>query len=61
LIVVPSIREMEIAGIQEEAAFRTKILTKGKWSILKYIALSTKIFFCITNVLASSSINNATT
>jgi hypothetical protein len=30
---------------REEAAFRTKILTKGKWPILKCIALSTKIFF----------------
>jgi hypothetical protein len=45
LIVVPSIRETEIAGIREEAAFRTKIPTKGKWPILKCIALSTKIFF----------------
>jgi hypothetical protein len=45
LIVVPSIREMEIACIREEAAFRTKNPTKGKWPILKCIALSTKIFF----------------
>jgi hypothetical protein len=45
LIAVPSVRETEIAGIREEAAFRTKILTKGKWPILKCIALSTKIFF----------------
>jgi hypothetical protein len=46
LITVPSVRETEIAGIQEEAAFRTKIPTKGKWPILKFIALSTKkIFF----------------
>jgi hypothetical protein len=45
LIVVPSVRETEIASIREEAAFRTKILTKGKWPILKCIALSTKIFF----------------
>jgi hypothetical protein len=45
LIVVPSVRETEIAGIREEAAFRTKILRKGKWQILKCIALSTKIFF----------------
>jgi hypothetical protein len=45
LIAVPSVRETEIAGIQEEATFRTKILTKGKWPILKCIALSTKIFF----------------
>jgi hypothetical protein len=36
---------MEIAGIRVEVAFRTKILTKGKWPILKSIALSTKIFF----------------
>jgi hypothetical protein len=36
---------MEIAGIREEAAFRTKIPTKGKWPILKCIALSIKIFF----------------
>jgi hypothetical protein len=45
LIVVPSVRETEIAGIREEAAFRTKIPTKGKWPILKCVALSTKIFF----------------
>jgi hypothetical protein len=45
LIAVPSVRETEIAGIREEAVFRTKILTKGKWPILKCIALSTKIFF----------------
>jgi hypothetical protein len=45
LIVVPSVRETEIAGIREEAAFRTKIPTKGKWPILKCIALSTRIFF----------------
>jgi hypothetical protein len=36
---------MEIAGIREEAAFRTKIPTKGKWPILKCIVFSTKIFF----------------
>jgi hypothetical protein len=47
LIAVPSVREKEIAGIQEEAAFRTKIPTKGKWPILKCIALSTKIFFAL--------------
>jgi hypothetical protein len=45
LIVVPSVRETGIAGIREEAAFRTKIPTKGKWPILNCIALSTKIFF----------------
>jgi hypothetical protein len=45
LIDVPSVKETEIAGIREEAAFRIKILTKGKWPILKCIALSTKIFF----------------
>jgi hypothetical protein len=45
LVAVPSVRDTEIAGIREEAAFRTKILTKGKWLILKCIALSTKIFF----------------
>jgi hypothetical protein len=45
LIAVTSVRDTEIAGIREEAAFRTKILTKGKWPILKYVALSTKIFF----------------
>jgi hypothetical protein len=45
LIAVPSVRETEIVGIREEAAFRTKISTKGKWPILKCIALSTKIFF----------------
>jgi hypothetical protein len=44
LIDVPSVRKMEIAGIREEAAFRTKF-DKGKWPILKCIALSTKIFF----------------
>jgi hypothetical protein len=57
LIAVPSIRETEVAGIREEAAFRTKIPTRGKWPVLKYIALSTKIF-CITNVLAGSIIDN---
>jgi hypothetical protein len=45
MIAVPSVRETEIAGIREEAAFRTNIPTKGKWPILKCIALSTKIFF----------------
>jgi hypothetical protein len=45
LIVVPSVRETEIAGIREEAAFRTKNQTKGKWPILKCIALTTKIVF----------------
>jgi hypothetical protein len=45
LIDVPSIRETEIVGIWEEAAFRTKIPAKGKWPILMCIALSTKIFF----------------
>jgi hypothetical protein len=61
LIAVTSIKETEIASIREEAAFRTKIPTKGKWPILKCIALSTKNIFCITNVLAGSSINSATT
>jgi hypothetical protein len=59
LIVVTSVRDTEIAGIRKEAAFRTKIPTKGKWPILKCVSLSTKIF-CITDVLAGSSINNAT-
>jgi hypothetical protein len=45
LVVVTSIRDTEIAGIREEAVFRTKIPTKGKWPILKYVALSTKNFF----------------
>jgi hypothetical protein len=45
LIAIPSVRETEIAGIREKAAFRTKIPIKGKWPILKCIALSTKIFF----------------
>jgi hypothetical protein len=45
LIDVPSVRDTKIAGIWEEAAFRTEIPTKGKWPILKCIALSTKIFF----------------
>jgi hypothetical protein len=45
LIAVTSNRESEIANIWEEAAFRTKIPTMGKWPILKCIALSTKIFF----------------
>jgi hypothetical protein len=48
---------MEIAGIGKEAAFRTKILTKGKWPILKCISLSTKIF-CITDVLAGFFTDN---
>jgi hypothetical protein len=30
LIAITSIGKTEIAGIREEAAFRTKILTKGK-------------------------------
>jgi hypothetical protein len=45
LIAVTSIRDTEIASIRKEAAFKTKIPTKGKWPILKYVALSTKIFF----------------
>jgi hypothetical protein len=45
LIAVPSVRDTEIADIGEEAAFRTKISTKGKWPILKCIAISAKIFF----------------
>jgi hypothetical protein len=45
LTAVTSIRDTKIAGIREEAAFRKKIPTKGKWPILKCIALSTKIFF----------------
>jgi hypothetical protein len=45
LSAVPSVRETEIASIREEAAFRAKIPTKGKWPILKCIALSTKMFF----------------
>jgi hypothetical protein len=45
LIAVPSVRDTGIAGIWEEAAFRIKIPTKGKWPILKCIALSAKIFF----------------
>jgi hypothetical protein len=45
LVVVPSVKETGIVGIREEAAFRKKIPTKGKWPILKCIALSTKIFF----------------
>jgi hypothetical protein len=57
LIVVPSIRKTEVAGIREEAAFRTKIPTRGKWPILKCIALSTKIF-CITNILVGAFIDN---
>jgi hypothetical protein len=57
LIVVPSIRKTEVAGIREEVAFIRKIPTGGKCPILKCIALSTKIF-CITNVLAGSFIDN---
>jgi hypothetical protein len=45
LIAIPNVRETEIAGIREEATFRTKIPTKGKWPILKCIALSIRIFF----------------
>jgi hypothetical protein len=45
LIAVPSVRETEIAGIWEEAAFRTKISTKREWPILKCISLGTKTFF----------------
>jgi hypothetical protein len=51
LIAVPSVRDTEIAGIREEAAFRTKIPTKGKWPILKCIALSAKIFFALQTFL----------
>jgi hypothetical protein len=47
----------KVAGVQEEAAFRTKILTKGKWPILKCISLSMKLF-CITNILAGTFIDN---
>jgi hypothetical protein len=60
-LLFPSIREAEIAGIREEAAFRTKIPIKGKWPILKCIALSIKNIFCITSVLAGSSNNSKTT
>jgi hypothetical protein len=51
LIAVPSVRDTGIAGIREEAAFRTKIPTKGKWPILKCIALSAKIFFALQTFL----------
>jgi hypothetical protein len=52
LIAITSIRNTEIAGILESSRLqKQKILKKGKWPILKCIALSTKIF-CITNVLA---------
>jgi hypothetical protein len=51
LIAVPSVRDTEIAGIREEAALRTKIPTKGKWPILKCIALSTTIFFALQTFL----------
>jgi hypothetical protein len=57
LIAITSLRNTEIAGIGKEAAFRTKILTKGKWPILKCISLSTKIF-CITDVLAGFFTDN---
>jgi hypothetical protein len=43
LIAIASITE--IAGIREEAVFRIKIPTRGKWLILKCSALSIKIFF----------------
>jgi hypothetical protein len=35
---------MKVVGIREKAAFRTKIPTKGRWPILKFIALSKKYF-----------------
>jgi hypothetical protein len=44
-------------GFGKEAAFRTKNPDKGKWPILKCIALSTKMF-CITDVLAGSFTDN---
>jgi hypothetical protein len=44
----------EVASVREEAAFRTKIPIKGKWPILKCIALSIKNFY-ITSVLAGFS------
>jgi hypothetical protein len=44
LIAVTSIRDPEIAGIWEEAAFRTKNSNKGKWPILKHIPLAQKYF-----------------
>jgi hypothetical protein len=47
----------EIAGIRAEAVFRTKIQIKGKWPILKCIALSTKTFY-ITNILAGFFTDN---
>jgi hypothetical protein len=50
---------MEIAVIRgKEAAFRTKNPDKGKWLILKCIALSIKMFY-ITNILAGSFIGNS--
>jgi hypothetical protein len=47
----------KVVSVREEASFRTKILTKGKWPILKCIALSTKIF-CIANILTGSFIDS---
>jgi hypothetical protein len=57
LIAITSVRNTEIAGIWERSRFRTKILKKGKWPILKCIALSTKIF-CMTDVLAGFFTDN---
>jgi hypothetical protein len=49
-----ALERTEIAGIREEAVFRTKVPMKGIWPILKCIALSTKYFY-IADVLAGFS------
>jgi hypothetical protein len=50
---------MKIAGIREEAAFRTKIPTERKMANTKVLPLARNIFY-ITNILAGSSIDRKT-
>jgi hypothetical protein len=56
-IRITIIRNTEIAGIRERSHLQYKDPDKGKWPILKCIALSTKMFY-ITNILAGSFIGN---
>jgi hypothetical protein len=49
---------METADVRERSRLQNKINPdKGKWPILKCMALSTKIF-CMTDVLAGFFIDN---
>jgi nitrite reductase/ring-hydroxylating ferredoxin subunit len=58
LIAVTSIRDTEIASIWEEATFRAKNPDKGKMANTKVCCPWHKKFFCITDVLVGSFVNN---